>query len=275
MLKIFIKKIFKYLLALIAVFVLYAFGLLSPLEGVFLHLFNPVFSRVQNLSISFSEKYYEQTSKVDIAQRNRDLEKQVSELLSKNAELEIVKEENETMRGFLNFFSENKFENVMAEVISRGDFSDSAGRIESITIDKGSDNGLYDGLVVINQAGLVVGKIINTKDAISEVALLTNKDCKLAATILGEDKTSGIVEGELGLTMTMNFIPQSKSINKEDIVVTSGLERTITRGLVIGQISEVIKESNELWQEAVLESNINFNELTIVSVLLPVTSSEQ
>ena len=75
--------------------------------------------------------------------------------------------------------------------------------------------------------------------------------------------------------MTMNFIPQSKSINKEDIVVTSGLERTITRGLVIGQISEVIKESNELWQEAVLESNINFNELTIVSVLLPVTSSEQ
>jgi len=263
------RKIFKYILVLLVLVLLYIFGLLSPLEVIVLKIMNPALSYVQNFSTSILETYNEQTSRVDVNQKNRDLQSELNRLLSLNAEYEIIKEENEIMRKYLDFFSKNNYKKEIAGVISRGNYYDSAGRVEVITIAKGANDGLYEGLVVLNEDGMVVGKISKVKSSISEVALLSNDECKIAATIMGVDKTSGIVEGELGLTMKMNFIPQSNSINEGDIVISSGLEQAIPRGLVIGQVSEVVKESNELWQEAVVDSNVNFSELIIVTVLLP------
>jgi rod shape-determining protein MreC len=67
----------------------------------------------------------------------------------------------------------------------------------------------------------------------------------------------------------MNFIPQSAEISLDDVVVTSGLEQYIPRGLIIGKIIEVTKDNNELWQNAVIESTVDSEDLVIVSVLLP------
>ena len=91
----------------------------------------------------------------------------------------------------------------------------------------------------------------------------------MAATVLNQEGTGGITEGDLGLTLKMGFIPQSKNIKKDDIVVTSGLEYLIPRGLALGRIIEVSKDNNELWQNAVIESMADNDNLVIVSVLLP------
>ena len=269
MIKINNKKIIRYIAVIGLLIFLYSLGLLGPLEGAISRVLNPVLFRAQALSSSINQKYREQTSKIDFAETFKNQQVEISRLLSENAELKIVKEENEIMRQYLDFFSEHDYSRVLAGVVSRGDVSDSAGRIEVISIDRGAKDGLYTGLIVINEEGIVIGKIAEVKEAISEVHLVLNDECRVAATILGDDKTSGIVEGELGLTMQMNFIPQSKEIKNGDIVVSSGLEEYIPRGLVIGQVSELKKESNELWQMAVLESSVDLDELIVVAVLLP------
>ena len=117
--------------------------------------------------------------------------------------------------------------------------------------------------------GTIVGKIVEAKNNISKVELTNNEQCKIAATILNSEKTTGITQGELGLTIRMDFIPQSEEIKIDDIVVTSGLEQTIPRGLVIGKISDVNRENNELWQTARLNTLIDPSDLVIVSVLVP------
>ncbi len=269
MIKIKNRKALKYIAVIGLLVFLYAIGLLGPLERVVSRVLNPVFSRAQSVSLSLNQKYQEQTSKIDYAQTFDDQQAEISRLLIENAELEIIQEENEIMRKYLDFFSGYNYSKVLAGVISRGDISDSAGRIEVLSIDKGSKDGLFPGLIVINEDGIVIGKIAEVKEAISKVYLVLNKECRIAATILGDDKTSGIVEGELGLTMKMGFIPQSKNIQSGDIIVTSGLEEVIPRGLVIGQVSNLEKENNELWQEAILESSVDLDEIIIVSVLLP------
>jgi len=269
MLKINNKKIIKYIAVIILLVFLYTIGALSPLEGVIAKVLNPAFFQVQKLSSSLNKKYKEQTSKIDFNQALNDQRMEINRLLSENAELEIVKEENETMRKYLNFFSKHDYNKVLAGVISRGNISDSANRVEAIRIDKGASDGLYPGLVVVNESGIVIGKIAKVKEAISEINLVLNDECRIAATILSDDKTSGIVEGQLGLTMQMKFIPQAKNIKKGDIVVSSGLEELIPRGLVIGQISDLVRENNELWQSAVLDSSVELNELIVVSVLVP------
>lgn len=262
-------KISRYIAVAGLLVFLSAIGVLGPLEGLLTRLINPLFSSAQNLSSSITGKYQEQKSKVDFAQTIEEQRSELNRLLSENAELKVIREENELMRNFLNFFSENKFNRVMAEVVSRGDTKDLAGRIEVLSIDRGSRHGIYPGLVAINHEGIVIGKVSQVKDSISSIDLVVNDECRLAASILGEDNTSGIVEGDLGLTMKMNFIPQSKTISNNDVVVTSGLEEAIPRGLVIGVVSELKKESNELWQEAILESTIELDEITMVSIIIP------
>ena len=150
MIKIKNRKVVKYLAVIGLLVFLYAIGLLDPLERAVSSVLNPVFFRAQSVSSSLNQKYQEQTSKVDYAQKFDDQQAEISRLLIANAELKIIQEENEIMRKYLDFFSGYNYSKVLAGVISRGDISDSAGRIEVINIDKGSKDGLSPGLIVIN-----------------------------------------------------------------------------------------------------------------------------
>ena len=164
----------------------------------------------------------------------------------------------------------------MANIISRGELEGDVANSRSVVIDKGLRDGLFAGLAVVSfvgpgdsSQGVIIGKIVNVKDNLAEIYLVTNKNCKLAAAILGEEKTSGIVTGELGLTSKMEFIPQTENIKEGDLVATSGLEQNIPRGLVIGRVTKVIKENNEVWQSATIEPQIDLDSLSVISVLLP------
>jgi rod shape-determining protein MreC len=269
MLKKKIKKII-YIIAVVGLLIFFHFsGILKPLENIILKILNPVLSGAYSISTGIRSKYNEQSSKINLNEKIKQLEMEIAQLTEKNAKLEIIEEENKTLRKDLSFLSQNKYKYVMSNIVSRGDLSDTADRTETIYIDKGLSEGITPGLAVVSGQGLIIGKIIEVKDNISKVYLTNNPKCKLAAAVLNETKTSGVTEGELGLTVKMSFVPQAETIKVGDIIVTSGLEKMIPRGLVIGKVAEVKKESNELWQTAMVEQLANPDNLIIVSVLLP------
>lgn len=254
--------------AIVLLIFLHYVRILAPVENVFVKITNPIFSGFYLASSYLRHAYDEQTNKADLAEENEKLRGQVNDLINENIKLKISEEENKVLRDQLGFFSSHNNKYLVSDVISRSGF-DSSKPNQTLIIGKGEKDGLRPGLVVLGGQGVVVGKIILTKDHVSEVCLSINPECKLAATVQNEDKTSGIAQGDLGLTIKMNFIPQTKKMANGDIVVTSGLEQDIPRGLVIGSISQVNKENNELWQNVIIEPLIDFNDLTIVSVLLP------
>ena len=98
--------------------------------------------------------------------------------------------------------------------------------------------------------------------------MTTSPGCKLAAAIQNQTKAQGITDGDLGLTIKMNYIPQLEKISLGDTVITSGLGDKIPRGLVIGKVIEVVSESNEVWQGATIEPLVNLNTLTVVTVII-------
>jgi len=155
---------------------------------------------------------------------------------------------------------------VLAKVIFSEE-DDSAVKNKSIFINKGSGDGIQKGMAAVSGEGVVVGKVVDVKANMSKICLVVDQDCKFAASIKNYDKTAGIVQGELGLTAKMDLIPQTEDVKVGDIVVTSGLEQFINEGLVIGKVSEVKKENNELWQNATIETLVNLDNLKIVSVL--------
>ncbi|MEK7203052.1 MAG: rod shape-determining protein MreC [Patescibacteria group bacterium] len=269
----------KYIISMAAVGLLIFFhflGILHPIESSISYCLNPVTKNFYFLGSGLRSIYNKQTNKQDLINRIKQLENQSNKLIIENVKLKILEEENQILRQNLKFFAKNQYYYKMANIVSRGESADLIKGNQMIIIDKGSDDGLLPGLPVISpdtynfdNQGVIVGKIMAVKKNSSEVCLLNNKNCKLACSLSGQIKTNGIVHGELGLTVKMEFIPQTEKINKGDIIITSGLEQNIPQGLAIGKVMDVAQNSNELWQSAIVEPLINFDNLMIVSVLLP------
>ncbi len=248
---------------------LFLFKILSPFEKATRQLINPVLKTFYSATTKLRMKYEERASKEDLASQIENLIEERNGLIEEKARWQALEEENGVLREQLGFLTKKKYHYVVSNVVSRGDLTDSNRISESIIIDKGSHDGIYNGLGVIGGNGIVIGKVVETKDNIAKVYLTNNSHCKLAATILGDNKTSGVVEGELGLTMKMGFVPQTADIKAGDLIVTSGLEEGIPRGLVIGKVAEIKGESNDPWRLAIVEMLIDPDDLTIVSVILP------
>lgn len=250
---------------------------LNQIESFLAKRFNPALSFFYFLSSGINKTYFGQSPKSDFSGELKQAEEKINKLIAENAKLRFLKEENAELRKSLNFLDEGDRKYLMSNIISRGRFMGNnreAG--QSAVIDKGSADGLFAGLVVVSSTvigdsiqGVVIGKITDVKEHISEICLATNENIKFAASILGENKTSGIASGDLGLTIKMDFIPQIENIKQGDIVATSGLEKNIPRGLAIGRIVKVAKENNEVWQSASIEPLIDLDALSMVSVLLP------
>ncbi len=270
----------KKYIAVTAVIVLLIFfhysRLLNPIESFLSDKLNPVFKLFYSFSSGLNQIYSKQTAQTDIAAELKTANETINRLTAENVEAKFLKEENAALRQQLNFLAKSGRHYLVSNIISRGKPENDAKDSRSVLIDKGSRDGLSAGLAVISaistassSQGVIIGKIVNVQDNFSEVYLVTDKNCKLAAAILGENKTVGIVSGELGLTIKMEFIPQTENIKAGDLVATSGLEQNIPRGLLIGRVARVTKANNEVWQTASIEPQINLDALSIISVLLP------
>ncbi len=261
-------KLLFFVAAVVLLIFLHYLKVLAPVENFFVRMTSPIFSGFYLASSYLRNAYDEQAGRTNLADENKRLEEQVNGLTDENVKLKILEEENKILRDQLGFFSGYEKKYLISDVVSRSGF-DSSRPNQTLIIGKGERDGLRPGLAVLGGRGIVIGKIVSTKDHLSEICLTVNPECKLAAAIQNEDKTSGIAQGDLGLTIKMSFIPQTKKIEEGDTVITSGLEQDIPKGLVIGSVSQVHKENNELWQNAIIEPLIDFNDMTIVSVLLP------
>lgn len=268
----------KFNLKLIVLFVatvgllvfLHLVGALAPVERGLSFVLNPAAAKLQAWSSGLRWQYEERVRQGDLSSQLSDLKKQVADLTVKNASLNKVEEENFNLRQHLKFLeSGDKKKYVLADVVSREVFSGAKENSGDMIIDKGKDEGIVSGAVVLNEQGAVAGKITEVKEKTSRFMLVTNSACKFAAALQNSTKTAGVTSGNLGLTVDMNYIPQMETISVGDVVVTSGLEAGIPRGLVIGQVAQVNKNGNEIWQSANIQPLADFDSLMIVSVLVP------
>lgn len=223
----------------------------------------PISSKITHWRI-FSKDSYDYFSNKDqiINNYNQCLEKNQN-LETANARLANLEQENAELRKQLNFFGRRNFTSVTAEVVGRN--TDSLEKM--IIINIGEDANLKIGQPVIAGDGILVGTIAKIEKNISLVRLINDNQSKVAATILNRDNSLGIVEGGYGLSIRMNFIPRNETVLIGDKIITSGLEQTIPKGLLIGEVAVAENEAYQPFQQAVLTSATDLSKLFIVSVL--------
>lgn len=263
------NKFYYWILAIILIIILHFSGILKPIETYLTKVLNPVAKILQ-------ESAYLVSGRQSFKSEDLDLVLELEELRSKQAhdtislvKLKLLEEENEKLRNQLDFLSHNEYKLVSANIISRSDLFSTETNRQEIIIDKGSLDGLSEGLGVLDENGILVGKIINLKERSAQVCLSVGDDCQIPITILNEDRTMGISRGELGLTIKIDLLPQAEDLSLGDIVISSGLGSQIPHGLVVGKIIEINKQSNEIWQDLSLDPLYSAAKLSLVSIVLP------
>lgn len=246
-------------------FFLHFLGALSGPEAWLMRSISGREATLANAARSFSTSIRAPFNIASILDENEELRKEREELLTEVARLKKAEEENGELRSLIEFSEREGRTPVAAHVIAQ---TPSSGR-HTILLDKGSDDGLHLDMPVIVGNGILVGKIFKVERTTSLALLLTDTRSHVGGLIQNEDNTLGVVQGKRGLSLEMRLIPQNQDIQPGDLIVTSGIEPLIPKGLVVGKAQTVETEERNPFKRATIISPIAFDQLEIVAVLFP------
>lgn len=243
-------------------------GILKPFESVITYITRPLHGFVFRVGTFISGEY----KTIDqLSQENSELNTKLGEFTVNSALIQSLQDENADLKELLDFKDQSNSDIQVANVIGKS----SDGFKNTRIINQGENNGIQEGYAVISGTGIIIGKIIDTTAYTSTLLLLSDNTSKIAATIQNSDKTIGVVNGNYNISMNMELIPQNESILVGDLVVTSGLETHIPKGLLIGEVDDVSFDSADLFQKAIIKPLVNYNKLDIVSVVIPTENNNE
>ena len=108
---------------------------------------------------------------------------------------------------------------------------------QTVTLDVGSSSGVETGLTVLGPTG-VVGQVISVDGGSCRVRLLTDPQSGAAA-MVQSSRAEGIVRGSMDGLLYLENIGADVNVQVGDVVLTSGLGGSYTRGLIIGTVVRV------------------------------------
>jgi len=113
-----------------------------------------------------------------------------------------------------------------------------------ITINKGSNDGLYVGQALIDADG-IIGQVVRDQFFSAEALLITDIDHALPVEIV-RNRLRTIAAGTGDLErLSLPFLPHNADVADGDILVTSGLGGTFPPGYPVGIINEISGDSGE------------------------------
>ena len=189
-----------------------------------------------------------------------------AELIEQLAQAEEYRQEAERLQGLLGIKDSYDIEGVGARVIGKS----TTAWDQTVTIDKGSADGVDSGLTVMGSSG-VIGQIVGTTEHASTVRLLTDPKSGAAA-LVQSTRAEGVVRGSLDGLLYLEDLDADSAVQAGDIVVTSGLGGSYTRGLVIGTVVKVDAQQGDATRRVVVSPTDEAGALEEVLVVFSVGS---
>ncbi|MGQ9683293.1 MAG: rod shape-determining protein MreC [Anaerolineae bacterium] len=252
----------------IIVLILGWIGLLRPLEDLASVVVAPVQYTVQAIVRGLGDFARTPYDLQQLRSENKRLQSQVDELIYQITLLREIELENKELRDLLNMRDQSPdvlgpgADLVFAEVIGR----DPSNLLRFLMIDRGSKDGLAEGMPVMTARGLV-GQVREVHPSSAKVMLLTDPASAINA-LVQRSRATGIVEGQTGNNLVLRYLPQTAGVAQEgDLVLTSGLGGHLPRRLLIGEIVEVRHSDVEMFQEARLRPAVDLDRLEAVIVV--------
>src|ERR1700756_1501958 len=171
----------------------------------------------------------------ELEKENASLRVDNRQLRATNSALRDVEHEVNRLRHALNYRERSVFKLIPAEIVTR----DSSTWWHTVTINRGKEDRIESDMPVVTDEGLV-GKTTTVSNTISVVLLVTDENCKVAASVEGT-REQGIASGERvsgGLTplLNLNFLTKQANLQPGQKAYTSGMGGVFPSGLLIGTV---------------------------------------
>lgn len=152
---------------------------------------------------------------------------------------------------------------ITARIIGR----DPSIWFKTVIIDRGSKDGLIKGMPVVVAEG-VVGQILDCAPHYSKILLANDPNSALDA-LVQESRVQGMLKGQGKKNkFSLEYVLKNYEIKVDDLVITSGMSGPFPKGLSIGKVSKVTKNPRGMFQDVEVTSDVDFNRLEYVIIIL-------
>lgn len=224
-------------------------NLMAPLQAGLSQLGQPIGALIAGLRLA-------------PARQSNDTDTEIQSLKEEIIRLREVKEENQRLKSLLNFTQEQPdFQFLGARVIG----IDPTGLIQAIVVDRGSKDGIKEGMAVVAPGGLV-GQVTDVFESSARVLLITDPRSAVAA-IGQRSRSQGVVRGNPDRSLAWDYVPQGDDVKEGDLVISSGLGGVFPKGLLIGQVKSVRRQDVAIFQEVHVEPAARMQELDSLLII--------
>ncbi|HEX7491989.1 MAG TPA: rod shape-determining protein MreC [Candidatus Limnocylindrales bacterium] len=144
---------------------------------------------------------------------------------------------------------------------------------KTLIINKGSNDGLTTGEVVVDAGGALVGRISITATTESTILLINDP----SSVVVGKESKSnatGTIRGSISGALLMSYVDVNATLTKDEPVVTAGEALPGTSdvspfppGLLIGKIQSVSTDPNAVVQSAIITASAHLTDATFLLVI--------
>lgn len=240
-------------------------GPLNSVAGVFVVPFQKGITSVGTFMIDTAERLSEITRLID---ENEKLRSQVDELTIANTNLEQEKYELTELRNLYDLGAQyEEYQKTGARIIAK----DAGNWYHAFVIDKGSDDGIMRDMNVIAGGGLV-GCVTDVGPDWAKVQSIIADNAAVSGMVLSSSDNL-IVSGDLelykqGYLSFSKLVDSTDKVKIGDKIVTSNISDKYLPGILIGYISTLDDDANNLTKSGRLTPAVDFEHMNEVLVLL-------
>ncbi len=230
-----------------------ASSIINPIQRVFVDLKN----KIQGNSVYFSDME-------TIIQENEELKKKNSELETILREFEMLKAENTTLQEYMNLTDKySSYQTIPAYVINR----DVSNYSSTLVLNVGTNDGIRENMTVIADKGLV-GHVISVSEKTCKVQVIIDSASTVSCSISTTNESiicKGTLENDQ--ILRASYIPTGAELIQGDSVYTSGIGGIYPKGIIIGNVKEIVTTSNITDRYAIVEPAVDFSKIDTVLII--------
>lgn len=241
----------------------------GPINTVAEAIFVPMQKGINGIGTYLNNKTDHFQTLSQIQEQNEKQQDKINELMTENSTLKLEQYELDNLRKLYELDQKYpSYKKVGARVIAK----DSGNWFSTFVIDKGKDDGIEEDFNVMAGSGLV-GIVTRVGKSSSTVRSIIDDKSKISAMLLSTSDRC-LIEGNLK-TMTEKQVIEFSILKDEkdmaavgDQVVTSQISDKYLQGILIGYISSITKDTNNLTKKGTITPVVDFEHLEEVLVIL-------
>ena len=241
----------------------------SPLENLVGTVTSPFRAAYTAVAEWFNDKQKYYRDYTDLEEENRELKRQIAQMEADVRQGQLDSAENQRLKELLGLQEERP---DLTEDIVLATITEHAATnwTDSLTVSRGTNDGLEVGDCVMDESGNLVGTVSAVGVNWATILTLVDTDTSIGAQVFRTGEL-GVAQGNFALMgqdrLRLDYLPAECELLGGDLVVTSGLGGFYPAGLVIGSVEEVQLDDSGAASYAVLVPAVDFDALQQVVVL--------